>query len=79
MARRISPEVIAGQLLPANVMFFVDACVRLGEPAKGTNAVVEGLKLADTLEQQWIVPELHRLHAALLMLAGQKNHNEFGE
>lgn len=73
MAHRIAPEVVAGQLLPANVMMFVDACARLREPLRGAAAVINGLKLADSLGQQWIVPELHRLHAAILMLNSEIN------
>lgn len=76
MANRVAPEVVAGQLLPANVVMFVDACVRLGESSAGAVAAYDGLKVADALGQQWIIPELHRLHGAVLILNGESNLEE---
>ncbi len=76
MGERISPEVVAGQLLPGNVLFLVDACVHLSERAQGIAAVVTGLKLAEKLGHRWIIAELNRLHGTLLMLDKVDNPDE---
>jgi predicted ATPase len=76
MSERISIERVPGQLLPGNVAFFIDACVRLRERVQGLAAVSTGLKLAETLGQRWIIAELHRLHAALFMLDSMDDPNE---
>ncbi len=76
MAERITPEKVAGQVLPGNVMFLVDACVHLGERERGISVVEKGLELAEALGHRWVDAELHRLHAALLMLEPSVNQNK---
>ena len=76
MAERISPERVAGQVLPGNVMFLVDACVRLQEYARGISFVERGLELAEALGHRWVVAELHRLHAELLLHGPSDNRSE---
>ena len=76
MDERISPRVVAGQLLPGNVMFLVDACVRLGRQEQGIAAISKGLKLAETLGQRWSLAEFYRLHGVLLMLDQSEYVNE---
>ena len=76
MGERISPNDVAGQLVPGNALFLVDACVRLCERDRGLAAVDKGLKLAGSLGQRWCLAEFHRLHAALLLLNGRGNTSE---
>jgi class 3 adenylate cyclase/predicted ATPase len=73
MTERIAPEQVAGQVLPGNVMFLVDACVLLRERERGISVVEKGLNLAEKLGHRWVDAELHRLHAALLMLERSVN------
>jgi hypothetical protein len=47
-------------------MFYVDACLRMGDRQQGMRAVTEGLALAEALGHRWVIPELHRLHAGLI-------------
>lgn len=67
MNERVSQLRVAGQLLPGNVLFLADACARTGAHVLGMAAVESGLRLAQERGMQWIVAELHRLRAVLMM------------
>jgi predicted ATPase len=76
MGERIAPERVAGQLLPANHLFLVDACAHLRQFEQGLSIVEKGLDLAEALGHRWVVAELYRLNAVLLMLAPSNNQHE---
>ena len=76
MAERVSIEVVAGQLLPANVLFLADACIHMDDYAQGLVAVDSGLELAEKLGQKWLVTDLLRLQAVHMMRGGLGDSHE---
>jgi class 3 adenylate cyclase len=66
MSTRVARDAGPGQITPGNAMFYVDACLRMGDRQQGMRAVTEGLALAEALGHRWVIPELHRLHAGLI-------------